>query len=170
MRTLAVFTAKVEQLHPFGQVRGPGPETWLVRSAELMPRPRVVGVYETVVYGPDLQALVSFYRDVLGLRHVDDIGNSGAAFRLADGGMLLVFNPSRTAGAGRAVPAHGATGPGHVAFTIEKGDHERWLASLRQYGIDAERVLTWQRGAGSIYFRDPAGNSVELIDGEAWPP
>jgi catechol 2,3-dioxygenase-like lactoylglutathione lyase family enzyme len=132
--------------------------------------PPVVAVYETVVYGPDIEALASFYADVLGLRPVGDIDDVGAAFRLADDGMLLVFDPVKAAQSGRAVPSHGASGPGHVAFAIEAGSHDDWLAYLKQRDVEIERVLTWRRGASSIYVRDPAGNSVELVDGEAWPP
>jgi catechol 2,3-dioxygenase-like lactoylglutathione lyase family enzyme len=36
-------------------------------------------------------------------------------------------------------------------------------------GIEIEREVGWDEGGRSIYFRDPAGNSVELIEGEAWP-
>jgi catechol 2,3-dioxygenase-like lactoylglutathione lyase family enzyme len=132
--------------------------------------PRVAGVYETVVYGPDVEALIFFYGDVLGLRRVDNIGDLGAAFRLADGGMLLVFDPRRVSVPARGVPSHGATGPGHVAFAIENGQRERWLAFLEERGVEVESQITWSRGGSSLYFRDPAGNSVELVDGEAWRP
>ena len=135
-----------------------------------MEPPRVAAVYETVVYGPDVGALTSFYADVLGLRSVGDIDDVGTSFRLPDGGMLLVFHPGKAAEPGRAVPSHGTSGPGHVAFAIEAGSHGAWLAHLEDRGVEVERVLTWRRGASSIYVRDPAGNSVELVEGEAWPP
>src|SRR4029450_183977 len=60
--------------------------SWLGSGAV---RPR--SVYETVVYASDLAAVTAFYRDVLGLREVDD-----GAFRLDDGGMLLLFDPARS--------------------------------------------------------------------------
>jgi catechol 2,3-dioxygenase-like lactoylglutathione lyase family enzyme len=135
-----------------------------------MEPPGLLGVYETVLYGPDLDVLASFYRDVLGLRHVSDMDELGASFRLRDGGMLLLFDPRRAATSGRAVPSHGTAGPGHVALSIDAGDYDRWLAYLRERGVDVERELTWRQGGRSIYFRDPAGNSVELVAGEAWPP
>ncbi len=132
--------------------------------------PRVAGVYETVLYGPDVAALVAFYRDVVGLRPVSDIDGFGAALRPAGGGLVLVFEPDRAAVPGRAVPSHGASGPGHVAFAIAPGERERWLTHLEARGVEVEQVLTWRSGAVSIYVRDPAGNSVELVEGEAWPP
>lgn len=124
-------------------------------------RPR--SVYETVVYAGDLEAAAGFYRDVLGLREVDE-----GAFRLDDGGMLLLFDPARSSQPGRPVPSHGATGPGHVAFSVDSLDP--WLERLREAGVEVEQEKEWaRRGARSVYVRDPAGNSVELVEGDLWP-
>jgi catechol 2,3-dioxygenase-like lactoylglutathione lyase family enzyme len=124
-------------------------------------RPR--RVYETVVYAGDLAAVTGFYRDVLGLREVDE-----GAFRLDDGGMLLLFDPARSSQPGRPVPSHGAAGPGHVAFSVD--DLDPWLARLREAGVEVEQEKEWARGgARSVYVRDPAGNSVELVEGDLWP-
>jgi catechol 2,3-dioxygenase-like lactoylglutathione lyase family enzyme len=131
--------------------------------------PEIRAVYETVLYGPDLAALVSFYEDMLGLRQVSEMDELGAAFRLPDGGMLLLFDPSRAAAAGRQVPSHGTDGPGHVAFAIQPDDYDAWFDRLRGAGVEIERELTWKLGGRSIYIRDPAGNSVELVAGEVWP-
>ncbi len=131
--------------------------------------PPVAGVHETVLYGPDLEALVGFYAEALGLRQVSRMGDLGRAFRLPDGGVLLLFDPAATSTPGRDVPSHGATGPGHVAFTIPEGSYDAWLATLRGRGVEIEDEITWRRGGRSIYVRDPAGNSVELIDGSIWP-
>jgi catechol 2,3-dioxygenase-like lactoylglutathione lyase family enzyme len=135
-----------------------------------MQPPRIAGVYETVVYGSDVEGLSSFYGDILGLRLVDVMGELGVTFRLADGSTLLIFDPRRAAVPGRAVPSHGTTGPGHVAFAVEKGERERWAAYLRNRGVAIESEVTWGSGGRSLYFRDPAGNSVELVEGEVWPP
>ena len=124
-------------------------------------RPR--SVYETVVYAPDLAVATAFYRDVLGLREVDD-----GAFRLDDGGILLLFDPARSSQPGRPVPSHGATGAGHVAFSVDGLD--AWLKRLREAGVELEQEKEWAHGgARSIYVRDPAGNSVELVEGDLWP-
>jgi catechol 2,3-dioxygenase-like lactoylglutathione lyase family enzyme len=131
--------------------------------------PRVKSVYETVLYGPDLVALASFYEDRLGLRPVSEMGDLGVAFRLPDSGMLLLFDPEQAAAAGRQVPSHGTDGDGHVAFAIEPGEYDAWIEHLRVAGVEIERELTWKLGGRSIYVRDPAGNSVELVEGEVWP-
>jgi catechol 2,3-dioxygenase-like lactoylglutathione lyase family enzyme len=124
-------------------------------------RPR--RIFETVVYATDYEAAVAFYRDVLGLREVDD-----GAFRL-EGGMLLLFDPTRSSQPGRPVPSHGATGPGHVAFAVGDGELDSWGEAFRERGVKIEQEVAWPQGGRSIYVRDPAGNSVELVEGDIWP-
>ncbi len=106
---------------------------------------------------------------MLGLLQLDEPTELSAAFRLPDGGMLLIFDPARSSASGRAVPSHGATGAGHVAFSVELGRLDALADELRRQGIDIEQEITWDEGGRSVYVRDPAGNSVELVEGEAWP-
>ncbi len=129
----------------------------------------ITGVYETVLYGDDVPAMVDFYARTLGLRVVDGPDELSAAFRLADGGMLLVFDPARSGRPGRPVPSHGWRGPGHIAFRIPDGTHAAWRDALRAHGVPIEREVEWPRGGRSLYVRDPAGNSVELTADELWP-
>ena len=74
-----------------------------------------------------------------------------------------------TSAPGRPVPSHGATGPGHVALAVETGAIDAFAWELRREGVEIEREITWDEGGRSLYVRDPAGNSVKLIEGEAWP-
>jgi catechol 2,3-dioxygenase-like lactoylglutathione lyase family enzyme len=126
-------------------------------------------VYETVLYAPDVVAAVRFYADVLGLHLIEPPDELAAAFRLDDGGVFLVFDPERAAAPGRPVPSHGAQGAGHVAFALDASDLDAVAAELGRRGIEIERDVRWDEGGRSLYVRDPAGNSVELIQGEAWP-
>lgn len=132
-------------------------------------KPQIEGVYETVLYARDPRAAGRFYSEILGLRPVLDPDELSAAFRLPDGGMLLIFDPSRSSQEGRPVPSHGAQGAGHAAFRLAPGTFEDARASLMGKGIEIEREVDWGRGR-SLYFRDPAGNSVELVEGDIWPP
>src|SRR5687767_7454331 len=100
-------------------------------------------VYETVVYGADIAAMVRFYEGVLGLRPVEPPDELAAAFRLDDGGMLLVFDPARAATSGRRVPSHGATGAGHVAFAVPAGELDRWRDLLAAQGVEIEQEVAW---------------------------
>jgi catechol 2,3-dioxygenase-like lactoylglutathione lyase family enzyme len=128
--------------------------------------PRIQCVHETVLYADDVRALIAFYSEVVGLTAIDPPDEHSAAFRLDDGNVLLVFDPGRTAQPGRFVPEHGATGTGHVAFRVDELD--AFADDLRGKQIQIEREITWPRGGRSVYFRDPAGNSVEYVEGEIW--
>jgi catechol 2,3-dioxygenase-like lactoylglutathione lyase family enzyme len=125
-------------------------------------RPR--RVYETVVYAPDLEAATAFYAGVLGLQQVADM-----AFRLDDDGILLLFDPAQSSRPGRPVPSHGPSGGSvHVAFSVD--ELEPWRERLAAAGVEIEDEHEWARGgARSLYVRDPAGNSVELVEGDLWP-
>lgn len=127
-------------------------------------------VYETALYAPDVPAAAAFYADILGLRAIAAPDEHSAAFRLEDGGVLLLFDPGRTAGEGRFVPPHGTSGPGHVAFSVADGELDESTERLRLAGVAIEREITWPSGGRSVYFRDPPGNSVELVEGEIWEP
>lgn len=126
-------------------------------------------VYETVLYAPDVSAAAAFYAEVLGLRRVEGPDELGAAFRLEDGGVLLLFDPSRSSVPGRPVPSHGGAGAGHVAFAVGPGELDVFGEALGSRGIEIEREVDWEQGGRSLYLRDPAGNSVELVEGELWP-
>jgi catechol 2,3-dioxygenase-like lactoylglutathione lyase family enzyme len=135
----------------------------------LNPTVAITGVYETVLYADDVPAAAAFYADTLGLRLVDGPDELAAAFRLDDGGVLLIFDPSRASLRGRPVPSHGSTGAGHVAFGVDDGTLDSWTETLRGRGIEIEQEVDWDRRGRSIYVRDPAGNSVELVEGDIWP-
>jgi catechol 2,3-dioxygenase-like lactoylglutathione lyase family enzyme len=126
-------------------------------------------VYETVLYASDVGAAAAFYRDAIGLTLVEEPSDLMAVFRLADGGHLLLFDPAQAAEPGRFVPSHGTTGEGHVAFSVPASRLEDLMRQLGDLGLEIERDITWPLGGRSIYLRDPAGNSVELIGGDAWP-
>jgi catechol 2,3-dioxygenase-like lactoylglutathione lyase family enzyme len=133
------------------------------------PGPRILGVYETVLYASDVVATAAFYAELPGVRLLREPDSVNAALRVDDGSVLLIFDPVRASDPDRFVP-HGATGPGHVAFSVAAGTLDLWADELRARGVEIEREISWERGGRSVYFRDPAGNSVELIEGEAWPP
>jgi catechol 2,3-dioxygenase-like lactoylglutathione lyase family enzyme len=127
-------------------------------------------VYETVLYAPDIAAAATFYGDVLGLRAVEEPDELAAAFRLPDGGMLLLFDPESSSASRRKVPSHGAGGSGHVAFAVKAGELDGWAGKLRAGGVEIEKEIDWNGRGRSLYVRDPAGNSVELVEGDIWPP
>lgn len=138
----------------------------------------ITGIYETILYGEDLDAMERFYGEVIGLRLVSSMEERSRGFRVGPTQMLLVFRASVTKLGHPTVPTHGATGEGHVAFSIERGTYDAWRARLMEAGLEIEKEVEWPveaaagvevTGARSLYVRDPAGNSVELVEGDLWP-
>jgi len=84
------------------------------------------------------------------------------------GGVLLIFDPRKSAAPGREVPSHGTSGIGHLAFAAKPQDLPAWREQLRQAGVTIESEVEWKEGGRSIYFRDTAGNIVELAPPTLW--
>jgi catechol 2,3-dioxygenase-like lactoylglutathione lyase family enzyme len=45
---------------------------------------------------------------------------------------------------------------------------DQWRAHLRSHGVEVEKEVEWPKGGTSLYFRDPAGNCVELVTRGLW--
>ena len=126
----------------------------------------IVRVLETILYVDDLDAAERFYGRVLGLELDSKKRDLFVFFKCGDG-MLLLFEP-QAASTGRNVPAHGAHGPGHACFAVSECDLDGWRARLEAAGVAIEQEMDWPRGGRSFYFRDPAGNSLELATPRIW--
>jgi len=126
------------------------------------------GIHETVLYAEDLAPAVEFYERVFGLSRVT-LSDRGASFRVSPTSVLLIFQPELAATqTDGAVPPHGATGPGHICFAAARGTLADWRERFEQLGIAIEMERGWETGARSLYIRDPAGNSVEIAEGDIW--
>ena len=93
-------------------------------------------------------------------------------FLRCGGSVILLFDPAATEvpppeGA-LPVPPHGARGPGHPCFRAEAHEIEAWAARLCAAGVAIESAFAWPQGGRSIYFRDPAGNSLEFAEPRIW--
>ena len=128
-------------------------------------------VLETAVYAADLDAAEAFYRDVLGLELISRGANRHVFFRAGDS-VLLVFNPEETvippAPDQLPVPPHGAAGQGHLCFSTSANEIDAWELRLTEAGVAIESRVDWPNGGRSIYFRDPAGNSLEFAEPRIW--
>lgn len=129
------------------------------------------GILETALYAEDLDAAEAFYGGVLGLEKVLRAGNRHVFFYCGQG-ILLIFNPTETVKPpsldSLPVPPHGTTGPGHVCFRMSGQMIDRMVEKLNKAGIVIESDFRWPNGARSIYFRDPAGNSLECAEPMLW--
>jgi catechol 2,3-dioxygenase-like lactoylglutathione lyase family enzyme len=124
-------------------------------------------VLETCLYVDDLAAAEEFYSRVLGLVPFSRLDGRHLFFRCGET-VFLIFDPAETQKTTGNVPPHGAKGPGHVAFTMEDAEIPAWREHLQKNGVPIETEITWPSGGYSIYFRDPAGNSVELATRKTW--
>jgi catechol 2,3-dioxygenase-like lactoylglutathione lyase family enzyme/uncharacterized damage-inducible protein DinB len=147
-----LVTARVQQQHP-------------------TPSPVVTRMLETALYVDDLDGAVAFYRDVLALR----VLNASDRLVSMDAGqatVLLLFRRGATVSGLNFpcgwIPPHDGQGPVHLAFAIAAEALEPWVRRLEERGIAIESRVRWERGGQSIYFRDPAGHSVELATPGTW--
>lgn len=123
-------------------------------------------ILEACVYAPDLDAAEAFYTRVLGLEVITRVDDRHVFFRCG-ARVFLVFNPERTREGGM-IPGHGADGPGHVCFAMRESEVDAWRAHLEREGVEIETDFVWPKGGRSLYFRDPAGNSLELGTPRIW--
>jgi catechol 2,3-dioxygenase-like lactoylglutathione lyase family enzyme len=127
----------------------------------------IESLVETAIYADDLEGAERFYRDILGLVFLGKEAGRHVFFRVGESHVLLVFRAQATA-KGDRLPAHGSRGPGHFALGIAPEDLDGWRERLMQHGVTIEREETWPLGGRSLYFRDPGGNSVELVTPGVW--
>ena len=129
-------------------------------------------ILESALNAENLGETADFYEHVLGLERFAEVEGRHVFFRV-EGQVLLLFRPSATAAppgpeARLPVPPHGASGPGHVCFAATAPEIEGWVRHLANHGVEIESAFDWPQGGRSIYFRDPAGNSLEFAEPRIW--
>jgi len=125
-------------------------------------------ILETCLYVDDLPQAERFYADIMGLKFVSRHEGRHVFFRCGQQ-MLLLFNPlASRESSDHEVPPHGSLGAGHVAFGVREAELPAWADWLQQHGVSIEKEMDWPGGGRSLYFRDPAGNSVELATPRIW--
>ncbi|TCL72178.1 VOC family protein [Rhizobium sp. BK251] len=133
--------------------------------------PMLEGILETALYAEDIDKAEAFYGDVLGLEKITRAGDRHVFFRCGPG-VLLIFNPAETRKApaigALPVPPHGTTGDGHACFRVSGRNLDAMATRLKDAGIAIESDFHWPKGGRSIYFRDPAGNSLECAEAVIW--
>ena len=71
------------------------------------------------------------------------------------------------------LPLVGRSEGRHVFFRValdvpDAAALESWRRHLAEAGVAIEAETQWPRGGSSLYFRDPDGNSIELITRGSW--
>lgn len=128
---------------------------------------RVAELLECCLYAEPLEETARFYAEVLGLEEISRVPGRHVFFRCGRR-VFLLFNPARTLEPQGEIPTHGARGPGHVAFAATLAELDPWRARLEERGVAVESDVAWPGGGRSLYFRDPAGNSVEIATPRIW--
>ena len=124
------------------------------------------GVLETVLYygTGEEEALARFYGEVLGLQRV---GQEGLTFRIGPG-LLLLFDRERSVRQSTP-PPHGAVGSIHTCFLAAADSYETWKQRVVSHDVRIIDEREWDNGVKSFYLHDPAGNVLEIADGDLWP-
>jgi catechol 2,3-dioxygenase-like lactoylglutathione lyase family enzyme len=133
--------------------------------------PEINCILETALYVDDLQEAARFYEDIMGLE-IMATGDRLVALNAGGGTVLLLFQRGAAAkgvsfSEGR-VPPHDGHGPTHFAFAVAAEELDAWSDHLVRNGIEIESRVSWNDGGTSLYFRDPAGHSVELATPGVW--
>ena len=130
-------------------------------------QPPLSGILETVLYcdSSNEEAVRHFYSEVMGFQSMAfDFG-----YRVgSEGNVFLVFNSDQTRQQDRP-PPHGATGRGHCCFVASSDTYEMWKKHLEERNVAWGGEITWGNGMRSFYFDDPAGNVLEIAEGDFWP-
>jgi catechol 2,3-dioxygenase-like lactoylglutathione lyase family enzyme len=123
--------------------------------------PAIKMLGELALRANDLDAMVAFYRDIVGFEVYSDLRPLLVFLRIADGveghpQLLGIFDRSTEVG-------QATTTLDHFAFSIDVSDYESEKARLESLGVG---VVTkefpgfhWR----SLFFYDPEGNTVEFV-------
>ena len=125
----------------------------------------LAGLDHVVLRARDIDSMLSFYRDVLGLKVAKHNEPLGLWHLDAGGSMIDLVDINGTLGQAGGPAPDGAPNVDHVAIKLATFDE----AAIRDYliskGVAPEetKVRFGARGDGpSIYMKDPDGNGVEL--------
>jgi len=132
--------------------------------------PRIRGIVETCINVSDISRARRFYEGIFGFDVIEH-DDRFCAFQVGPDVLLLFMQGGSAhpiAVTGGLIPPHNTLGAGHFAFAILADELESWPQVLRDRGIQIESEISWERGGHSIYFRDPAGNLLELVSPGTW--
>lgn len=126
----------------------------------------VICIDHVVLRTADPEALIEFYRDVLGCRVERDLGELGLVQLRAGGSLVDIVDASGPIGrAGGRSPDMEAPNMDHFCLQVRPWDETAIRAQLEAHGIEVGEVAERYGALGpgpSLYVKDPAGNTVEL--------
>ena len=126
-----------------------------------MERPSHAGLRHLALNVTRLAEMKAFYVDLLGFR-VEWEPDADNVY-LTSGVDNLALHRAQPAGAGS--PQAGGNRLDHLGLIVRAPDDvDGWAAFLESHGVTIDaKPRTHRDGARSCYFRDPDGNSVQII-------
>lgn len=121
-------------------------------------RPNLIhGICELTLESDDPKAMERFYCETIGLEVLS---------REEDRIWLACGERTRLGLWTRGEKEHGDRGGRHVhfAFSVHPGELDTLRSRLHEQGVDFEGPVEHDGGDRSVYFRDPAGNLLEVWD------
>jgi glyoxylase I family protein len=121
----------------------------------------IQGIEHTAIATPDTEALARWYVDALGFEINYHSPSSGTFFvRTPNGSMLEIIR----AEGGRAPQDMKSPGIRHLALTV--ADFSSALARLKEKNVRFLSEPTSSKGVQTVFFTDPDGNILHLIQRE----
>ena len=107
----------------------------------------------------DMDRAVKFYTDILGLKLMQRFGNHWAS--VAAGQLAIGLHPATGQN-----PA-GRDGSTTIGLMVE-GKIDDAVSTLRQRGVKFRGAVAEDDGGRFVYFEDPDGNSMYIIEVRQW--
>ncbi len=115
----------------------------------------IKGIHSVLIWTEDLQRLLPFYRDVLGMK--PQMENEGfVAFEAASGSALALGTHSGVKGRSRD--------PNRVMVDFQVDDCQAEYERLSKQGVEFLRPPSKDGGATIATFADPDGNVLQLFE------
>ena len=128
---------------------------------------RIGGLDHVVIRANDMEAMVAFYRDVLGCAVERELSPEFGLVQLRAGRSLIdiVSVQGKIGQAGGAGPGKEGRNMDHFCLRVDAFDEQAIRAHLARFGVHAGPLAMRYGAEGngpSIYLQDPEGNTVEL--------
>lgn len=114
----------------------------------------VTGIHSVLIWTDDVNRLLPFYRDVLGL-HPEMESDGFVVFQASTGGQLALGTHSEVEGRSRD--------PYRVMVDFEVDDCQAEYERLSGHGVEFVRPPSRDGDATIATFRDPDGNMLQLF-------
>lgn len=128
---------------------------------------RIKGLDHIVIRTEHAEAMIDFYRNVLGCVVERQTAPGSGLIQLRAGQSLIdiVRVDSEIGRMGGAAPGEGGRNMDHFCVRVEPFDEDAIREHLQKYDVDAGKLEIRYGAEGngpSIYIQDPDGNTVEL--------